>query len=106
MGVTATDKVRKLEDGNQILPHGPSWGSIWYDVDNALLKFNPEGNVVIIQTAAGIASTFDILTADPVSPANMTWWVVSEGSVPTQVISLKVRVGGNTLTLMSITVTS
>lgn len=39
--------------------------------------------------------TFIVLTADPVSPSDDTWWVVREGVNPTTV-SVKARIGGVT----------
>lgn len=43
-----------------------------------------------------------VLTADPGSPADDTWWVVRDGGSP-QAVALKVRIGGVTYTLAEIT---
>jgi hypothetical protein len=44
-----------------------------------------------------------VLSADPGSPADGTWWVVGSGTSPTRTIALRVREGGVTYTLASIT---
>ncbi len=51
-------------------------------------------------TALAAANT--LLTADPGSPPDDTWWVVREGSAPTEV-SAKVRIGGVTYVLAALT---
>ena len=43
------------------------------------------------------------LTADPVSPANNTWWLVDDGGSPASV-ALRFRKGGATYTLAEVTV--
>lgn len=44
-----------------------------------------------------------VLTTDPATPSNDTYWVVREGTSPAQTISLKVRIGGVTYTVAAIT---
>ena len=45
----------------------------------------------------------DVLTADPASPANDTWWIVRDGGSP-QAVKLRVRIGGVSYTLAEITI--
>lgn len=40
-----------------------------------------------------------VLTADPSSPPNDTWWVVRETASPTTILSLRARVNGVTQTI-------
>ncbi len=54
----------------------------------------------LIDSATVAGSTFTLLTADPASPTNDTWWVVRSGSSPTTV-SVKARIGGVTYTVAS-----
>ena len=42
------------------------------------------------------AATFVVLTADPLAPDDLTYWVVKEGSIPDMYLSLKARIGGVT----------
>ena len=46
-------------------------------------------------TASHLLGTFPLLTADPGSPANDTWWLKRTGSGPYE-ISLNVRIAGTT----------
>ena len=43
---------------------------------------------------------FTLLTADPASPTNGTWWAVYTGSAPTTV-AIKARLGGVTYVIAS-----
>ncbi len=43
-----------------------------------------------------------LLTADPASPGDDTWWVVRDNASP-ETAALKVRIGGVTYTIASIT---
>lgn len=49
-------------------------------------------------------SSNTLLTSDPVSPTDDTWWVVREGTSPTMTVSLKARIAGATYTVASVTV--
>lgn len=44
-----------------------------------------------------------LLTADPASPVNDTWWVVRSGTSPTMTVALKARIAGTTQTIAAIT---
>ncbi len=44
-----------------------------------------------------------ILTADPATPADDTWWVIRDGGTP-QAIDLRIRISGVTYVLASVTV--
>jgi hypothetical protein len=54
-------------------------------------------------TSDKLAGPLPLLTADPGSPADDTWWGVRTGSSPTQVVAIKARIGGVTVTVASIT---
>lgn len=45
----------------------------------------------------------EILTADPSSPANDTWWIVRDGTAPGSAAQLKLRIAGQTYVLAEIT---
>lgn len=57
-----------------------------------------ESRLLVVEGA-----TVGILTADPGSPADDTWWVVRDGGSP-QAVAIKVRIGGTTYTLAEITI--
>ncbi len=45
----------------------------------------------------------ELLTADPGSPANDTWWAVRTGTTPTMSVAFKVRIAGVTYDVATIT---
>lgn len=52
---------------------------------------------------AKLFSTFTLLTADPGSPADDTWWVRRTGTSPTMSVALRARISGVTYTLAEMT---
>lgn len=44
-----------------------------------------------------------LLTADPGSPADDTWWLVRTGTTPTMTVAVRARIAGTTYTIASIT---
>jgi hypothetical protein len=78
---------------------------------NAKVVFSPGTKRVMLVIPASVFTTIagliggalPLLTADPASPVNDTWWAVRTGSSPTQTVSIKVRIGGVTSTVASIT---
>lgn len=54
-------------------------------------------------TPAKMSGSLPLLTADPASPADDTWWAVREGTSPTQDVSIKARIGGVTYVIAAIT---
>lgn len=44
-----------------------------------------------------------LLTADPASPADDSWWVSRIGTSPAMVVALKVRIDGTTTTVATVT---
>lgn len=67
------------------------------------------GNLYVYDTTwhliagSGAFSIGALLTADPGSPADDTWWVVRTGTTPTMTVALKARIAGVTYTITSIT---
>lgn len=53
--------------------------------------------------AANVATELTLLTADPASPVDDTWWVVRTGTSPTMTVALKTRIAGASYTIASIT---
>ncbi len=50
------------------------------------------------------SSGLTLLTADPTSPSDDTWWAVRTGVSPTETVAVKARIGGATYTIASITI--
>ena len=50
-----------------------------------------------------IAEGSKILSADPASPLDGTWWVVQSGTSPNMTVAMKFRMFGSTWTLSSVT---
>lgn len=73
------------------------------------LAVNPDGVTITINGsnqlvgAASTPSLITLLTADPGSPTNDTCWIDRIGASPSQVVALKARIGGSTVTIASIT---
>ena len=42
-----------------------------------------------------------VLTADPATPANDTWWVVRDPSTSPEFVSIKARIAGHTITIVT-----
>lgn len=59
-----------------------------------------DGNWIGGEGSGGASSS--VLTADPASPDDDTWWVVREGASPDMTVSLKARIDGETVTIASI----
>lgn len=53
--------------------------------------------------ASILAGGMPMLTADPASPANDTWWAVRTGTTPTMTVAVKFRYAGATYTIASVT---
>jgi hypothetical protein len=51
-----------------------------------------------------VAAGFTVLTADPGSPANDTYWVRRTGASPAMDVEVRVRIAGTTYTLAGITI--
>ena len=66
-------------------------------------QLNNNGSNEPVWAAAGSTSAITMLTSDPVPAIDGTAWIVYTGTSPTQIVSLKVRLGGVTSTLISIT---
>jgi hypothetical protein len=74
----------------------------WYETDTGN-EYTYHTAWALVGSTASAAGSLPLLSADPVSPADGTWWAVTEGTSPTQTISIKVRDGGVTVTVASIT---
>lgn len=76
---------------------------IWYETDNSPDTYVWDGAVSPPEwVQINRPSVLTILTADPASPDDDTYWVVRDGASP-QSIALKVRIAGVTMTLAEIT---
>lgn len=73
------------------------------------LAVNPDGVTITVNGsnelvgAAQQPSVGTLLTADPGSPSNDTWWVDRIGTSPTQTVALKAQIGGSTYVIASVT---
>lgn len=56
-----------------------------------------------VGAGASASPPFTLLTADPSSPSDDTWWAVRTGTSPTMTVAVKARISGATQTIASIT---
>lgn len=68
------------------------------DAQDAATKQYVDDQIATV-TSGGV-----LLTADPGSPADDTWWVRRTGSSPTMDVEVRVRIGGTTYTIAGITI--
>jgi len=87
-------------------------GDVSGATSTSLLGIGPTGQIEAVTVGSGLAMAANVLdstgggvllTADPGSPANDTWWVVRTGTSPTMTVALKVRISGATYTIAGIT---
>lgn len=80
--------------------------AVAFGLDDAVNELTEEGKLKIFGdfevTGESTLGAFTVLTADPSSPVNDTWWVVKTGSAPTNV-ALRVRVAGVTYDIAGLT---
>lgn len=84
---------------------GPSPGYLWWDTTLQEEFAYDFLSSAWVSTAGsgGAGPPFLLLTADPISPVDDTWWVVRTGTSPTMTVSIKARIAGVTSTIASIT---
>lgn len=78
-------------------PSGPDPGYLFYDTDlDQLVAWDGAAWAIVG------GSSLRVLTADPGSPVDDTWWIVRDGASP-QGVALKARIGGVTFTIIELT---
>lgn len=96
----STDKVRKIPNTTQSVPHGPGHAGLWVN-SNGQLMLNVSGTPA--QVGGGGGGSLTVLGSDPGSPANGEVWVVSTGVSPAATLAIKARLAGVTVVLASVT---
>jgi hypothetical protein len=83
---------------------GPDPGFVFWDTDLQQLFAWDAGLAAWVGAGGGGGggAINAVLTADPASPADDTWWVVRDGASP-QGVALRARIGGVTFTIAEIT---
>lgn len=102
MGVI-TDRIRKINNDDQIVPSGPGHAGIWVNGSGELM-LNVDGSPEEVGSGGGVGSgdTLDIRSTAP-SGDDDAAWVQKNGNSPTMTIALKVRINGTTYVVASIT---
>jgi hypothetical protein len=98
-GAEGTEPAAPLANGYRLFAEDDGSGNTQLKVR---FETGPSQVLATMGGSGGSSGTSTVLTADPVAPADDTFWVVRTGTSPTQLISVKARINGTTVTLAEI----
>lgn len=74
---------------------------LWFETDTGNLY--AYYTIWVLISGSGAASVFTILTSDPATPVDDTFWCVRSGTAPGDTVQINARIAGVTVTIAEIT---
>jgi hypothetical protein len=71
--------------------------------DEGYKQYQNLGGQWVQYSPAAVVTSLQILTADPSSPSDDTWWVVRTGTSPGDALEIRGQVAGTIYTIASVT---